>query len=384
MLTALVLKEFRLLRRDLHGLAVLLVMPTLFILIMSLAMQDAFDREGRPRIVVGVESMDRGSYGAEVIATLASQSGMALVSIAEKHDIALQLPEDFSERLFESPDDLSTPLLTWSSAPTVPGQVRSGFSAALTGALLRTQGEVLIRTIEVEQNTDLTRLREIMDPQRWHVQTLGGPGQRELPNAVQQNVPAWLVFAMFFVVVPLSTVMLAERDHGTAIRLRALNVSPLLLLLARVLPYYLVNMLQMVAMLMVGIWLVPVLGGEGLNLGSSLTGLWLIGSATSLAAIGLALLVATLAKSAIQAIALGGAINLVLAAIGGIMVPKMIMPPVMQSVASWSPLSWALEGFWEVLLRGGDAMAPMPDVAALIILGGAAIVLAAWLQGRND
>ena len=42
-LIALVKKETLVLSKDVHGLVVLFVMPAVFILIMSMAMQDAFD-----------------------------------------------------------------------------------------------------------------------------------------------------------------------------------------------------------------------------------------------------------------------------------------------------------------------------------------------------
>src|SRR3546814_11452937 len=33
------------------------------------------------------------------------------------------------------------------------------------------------------------------------------------PNAVQQNVPGWLIFAMFFAVIPLATSFVIERSQ---------------------------------------------------------------------------------------------------------------------------------------------------------------------------
>src|SRR3546814_10035872 len=54
-------------------------------------------------------------------------------------------------------------------------------------------------------------------------------------------------------------------------------------------------------MFAVGIWLVPALGGDRLDPGHSIVGLWLIGSATSLAAIGLALCVAVCVRTTLQA-----------------------------------------------------------------------------------
>ena len=50
-----------------------------------------------------------------------------------------------------------------------------------------------------------------------------------------------------------------------------------------------------------------------------------------------------------------GAVSVVIAAaIGGIMVPVFAMPPVMQTISIFSPLSWGLNAFLDVFVRGGS------------------------------
>lgn len=53
-------KEFRVIGRDIHAVSVLFVMPAVFILIMSLAMQDLFERHGSVRIDVLAVDRDGG------------------------------------------------------------------------------------------------------------------------------------------------------------------------------------------------------------------------------------------------------------------------------------------------------------------------------------
>ena len=74
-------------------------------------------------------------------------------------------------------------------------------------------------------------------------------------------------------------------------------------------------------------------------------------AAVSLAALGYALLISSITRTTEQASLLGGAGNLILAAIGGIMVPKFVMPEAMQHLTNVSPMAWGLEGFLDVLLR---------------------------------
>lgn len=382
MLLTLAIKELRLVCRDLHGLAVLLAMPTAFILIMSLALQESVGG-GLPSIHVAIDSQDSGPHGAATINALLSQGN---IHRAENRQapFRLHIPPRFSEQLFEAPDRANQPLLSWESHPTVLPQARAAFSAALTGAISRTQGDALLDTLEAEQGGDFSRLREVMAPDRWNIRTGVIGQQAKLPNAIEQSVPAWLVFAMFFVVVPLSTVMIIEREQGTAMRLRAMRVPAITQLLARVPAYYIVNMLQMAAMLAVGVWLMPLLGIEGLETGRHPLALLVAGSATSIAAIGLALLIAVGARTSMHAIAIGGAINLIFGALGGIMVPKMVMPFWMQSATALSPMSWALDGFWGVLLRGHGVLDTLVGCLPLLGFGVLMLSIATWWHSRRQ
>jgi len=129
---------------------------------------------------------------------------------------------------------------------------------------------------------------------------------------------------------------------------------------------------------------VPALGGDRLSLGDSLAGLWLIASALSVAAIGFGLMIAVIAKSAVQATTLGGVANLVLGAIGGVMVPKLVMPAAMQALSLASPMSWALEGCWDILLRGGGVADVAPEAVALAGFGFLSYAIATALFPRTE
>lgn len=382
MLYALAIKELRLLSRDVHGLAVLFLMPTIFILIMSLAMQNTFSGGSGPMMTAAVQVDDAGVMGKRVVKQLGKDGAIKIVPAESPHDFWLQLPAGFSDQLFDAPGDPEHPLLTWSSDRAVLPQVREAFRRLVIDAVMRVQGETLMRGFERQQGRDLTHVRQIMDSQRWHIAMRGGAGTK-LPTAVQQSVPGWLVFAMFFVVIPLSAVIITEREQGTALRLRALQVPAWRLLLSRLPPYFALNMLQLAAMLAVGVWLVPLFGGQPLSLGGRPLELLVIAVPTSLAAIGLALLVATMARTSVQAIALGGTLNLMFAALGGIMVPKIVMPAAMQQATIISPMAWAFEGFQDILLRSGSLLDVLPKCVALVAFGAACLGMAGVLYHRK-
>ena len=88
--------------------------------------------------------------------------------------------------------------------------------------------------------------------------------------------------------------------------------------------------------------------------------------AISLAAIGLALALASLVRTQAQGSVLGPIVNILMAAIGGVMVPKFVMPDFMQRLAEFSPMNWGLEGMLAVLLRGSDWTGVLQPTAKLV------------------
>jgi ABC-2 type transport system permease protein len=222
-------------------------------------------------------------------------------------------------------------------------------------------------------------------PDEIHSEAVRGNTNAKIPSSVQQNVPAWLIFAMFFVVIPVSSIFIIERQQGTLQRLRAMGVPFHLVLAGKLLPFFIVNQVQAALMVLVGMYLVPQFGSEALELPSSLPLLlnwWAVSSAVSLAAVSWALLIASIAKTSEQATIVGGVGNILMGAVGGIMVPKFIMPASMQKIAALSPMAWGLEGFHTIMLRHGSFADILPSLAQLLVFAAASLLAAIWLNQR--
>jgi ABC-2 type transport system permease protein len=214
------------------------------------------------------------------------------------------------------------------------------------------------------------------------VEVVGNPGARR-PSSVQQNVPAWLIFGMFFVVMPIASLFIVERRDGTLARLVAQQVPFSMLLVGKVLPFFVVNLVQTALMLLAGRFLVPWFGGEALALPARWDLLAAVAASTSLAAIGWGLLVAVCARTLEQATVIGGVGNILAAAVGGIMVPRFVMPQAMQTLADFSPMAWALDGFHAVILRESGAAGIAAPCAKLLALGAALLAAALWAHHRR-
>ncbi|MGH8307469.1 MAG: ABC transporter permease, partial [Gammaproteobacteria bacterium] len=172
-----------------------------------------------------------------------------------------------------------------------------------------------------------------------------------------------------------------ERQQGTYARLRSMGLSAKSLLLGKLLPYLGINLLQVVLMLGVGVFVVPWLGGDRLTLGHAPLALCLMALAASFASVAYALLIANLVSTSEQATIFTGVANLLMAAVGGIMVPSFLMPPVMQALSHYSPMAWGLQGFLDVFLRQGGLRMVVPQAALLFGFGIACLVLAGLRLG---
>jgi ABC-2 type transport system permease protein len=181
---------------------------------------------------------------------------------------------------------------------------------------------------------------------------------------------------MFFLAIPLSVTLIKERAQGCLLRLQSMPVPTWVLFGGKIAPYLVINQLQLVLILAVGVWGLPLLGGDRLTLGSAPEAIALLSVGASLAAIGFALLIATFARTPEQATTFSATAIMVLAALGGIMVPKMVMPPAMQQLAELSPFSWGLEGFLDIFIRGSGVHEILPEAGRLAGFGVACFTLA--------
>jgi ABC-2 type transport system permease protein len=179
---------------------------------------------------------------------------------------------------------------------------------------------------------------------------------------------------MFFVVASIAGLFVEERACGALSRLRSLGVKPWQLIVSKIVPYLGVNGVQAALMLAVGVWLMPLIGGEGLSLqGIDWGALFLMLLAISLAAV----------STHAQAATFGPILNVLMAALGGVMVPLFVMPPVMQKIATYSPMNWGLEGLLNVLLRNGDVASVLPQVGRLAGFATLMLVIAFLLFRRR-
>jgi ABC-2 type transport system permease protein len=192
-----------------------------------------------------------------------------------------------------------------------------------------------------------------------------------LPTAAQHNVPAWALFGMFFIVVPLSGTMIRERRSGLFTRLQTLPVTPISTAAGKLLAYAGVCVMQFSMVMLMGRFILPMLGTAPLEMGNSPLAVAIITLVSAVAAASFGVLIGTVAKTQEQAAAIGPVSVVAAAALGGLMVPVFAMPRMMQSISNLSPLGWGHKAYMEVFLRGGS----ISDVSLQMLLLGFFAVL---------
>jgi ABC-2 type transport system permease protein len=383
LLIGLIKKELLALGRDVHGLAALFAMPVLFVVVMSLALKDVYDPPLRT-LRHAIDVRDHGVYAAEVGKLWASGHGPAEPLPADwqaqlrtgRLKYVIVLDEGLSKELalLAMPAEARIHLLT---EPGLDGNLFNALRAELQAVAGQLKARGALQTLGEQISPSSTDTKKLVTAERY---ASGGPR----PSSVQQNVSAWLVFGMFFVIAAIANLFVEERRCGALARLRSLGVPAFVLLASKALPYFAVNLVQAALMLMVGAWLMPLLGGNALSFaGVHWPALVLVVCAISAAAVSLALMLSCLVRSHAQAAAVGPVLNVLMAALGGIMVPTFVMPAAMQRLAALSPMNWGLEALLTVLLRGGGVAAAAPLLLRLLAF--AALMLAlAWLIFKRN
>ncbi len=376
-LRACITKEVRLLLRDTHGLLLLFVMPLIFILIMSLALQNAFEARQGSKLHVLVGGVDENGDVRRLIRQLEisniyvvqideRQTEQTLTNSARDGEIkfAIFIGDQFERFLTDGVGEPASIIVS----PNVDKRDEIIFTNTVRAALAR------LRLTDVLVDSG-HQLNGAIVPNVPVIHAYGAVEPKQ-PTAVQQNVPAWLVFAIFFVSIPFSNAFIRERQLGTFNRLRTISISPLTQILGKFIPYFAINQLQVVGMLAAGVYLVPLLGGDALELHGSKIALIALCICLSVAALGFSLLVSVTARTTEQAIVLSGLGNIVLAAVGGVMVPKFVMPATMQSVTQISPMAWGLEGFLQLFLHNAGIGDIAFQLSGLVVFGMMTTILA--------
>jgi len=406
-------KEYKVLTRDRAGLAITFIMPTVLILIITLIQDTTFRSVNEASVPLLIVDRDNDSLSITLEKSLINSKFFVITKkqltdeetkteIAKgTYFIGVIIPENTSKKLREKSGARVTKLLNSFSGDTTETEsaldtnklnvqlffdpiTKKSFKTTVSNSFERIISQIEMQSMMSALNEKMQESFPLAKPSPLEISPIvtlkedyaSYNNSAIIPNSVQHNVPAWTLFAMFFICIPLAGNIIKERDDGSAFRLLTMPGSYMIVILGKMLTYVIVSLIQFALMLCVGVFVLPMMGMPELNIGNSLPVLFLVAFASGLAATGFGLLVGTIATSHDQASLFGAVFVIILAAIGGIWVPTFVMPEVMKKISVISPLNWGLEAFYGIFLRGSGFKEIFPEVAKLLAffaasLGGA-------------
>lgn len=393
-------KEILLLIRDFGGLVILFVMPLVLIITITLIQDSTFKTVSDTKIPILIVDHDKGMISETILNDLQKSDSFEIILKEDElnakelvfkgaYQLAIVIPKNLSvdlskkidlnvegiltkfgmEEQEEKPQQELTkkevklffdPATQQAFKTSVKNGIDKMISKIETASVYKAfQQQLTDDASEVIFETDsFISFKEIMPITN---------NKEHVPNSVQHNVPAWTLFAIFFIIVPLSINIVKEKSQGTFVRLRTNPVSYATVLGGKTIVYLAVCLLQFIFMLLIGIYLFPKLGLPRLDIANRLPMLLLVTVFSGLAAIGLGLLLGTIAKTQEQSAPFGATFVVILAAMGGVWVPVFVMPKIMQTLSNLSPMNWGLNAYYDVFLRNVAFVEIVPEISLLLL-----------------
>jgi len=426
-LLATIRKEWQLLVRDKTGLTLLFLMPVVLITVMALIQDAPFKDYQEVKFDILTVDNDHGRLGRHIREGLASGGQFRIIDTLDgkpltaeqarklvnegTYKISIIIPagatgnivsnanrivNDISHRMGmtvslpvkKNADSLD---VTIYFDPAAKKAFKGAVHQAIDNFLTQVETDMLLGRIRQELRRKDSSVTAANDTLPIRLQAVGlkeeatGSGKQidVISNSVQHNVPAWSIFAMFFIVIPIAGNMIREREDGSLLRMKLIPGSYLEILLGKMLFFVGICVVQFYCMMLEGIYIMPLLDLPKLVMGRDAGATFLVAAAIGLAATSYGILIGTLFKTPNQALNFGAISIVILSAIGGIWIPLEIMPQKMQVIGHLSPLSWGLDAINDIYLRNGNIAYVWKNVVLLIITGLVMLAIAGYVEKRR-
>lgn len=396
-------KEFLLLKRDIGGLITLFVMPIVLVITVTLIQDSAFQVVSETKIPVLVVDNDNDEISKAIHSQLQETGSLEIINQIDdqtvteemaknavfkgKYQFAIVIPKDLSKDLNKKVsqnvdqilgefgletdstqtviEDIPSKEIKLYFDPATQATFKNGIINAIDKMVAQIETKAIYSTFEDQMGSEISLNSN--DKFISFKEIVPNLENDAVPNSVQHNVPAWTLFAIFFIIVPLSINLVKEKNQGTYVRLITNPTPNILLILGKTATYLIICLIQFYLILAVALFLFPQMGLPQINVDGKLINLSILTLFAGLAAIGLGILLGTIAKTQEQAAPFGSTFVVILAALGGVWIPVFAMPTVMQFISKISPMNWALNGYYDIMLRNGGIKDILPEILSLFL-----------------
>lgn len=413
---ASIIKEILLILRDKAGMILLFLMPVALVFIMVIIQDAAINSLNDNKIPVVMVDKDQdtlsnkitkgilGSGNFEIVQvvdgdTITSEQAKKLVAEG-KYQIGIILPEGASDTLRSNAKTVvKKSFYEIGIIPVVPSDTiydsidiqiffdpglraasKTAISAMIAEFAVRTEAHMVYKMYAEVLTMMLPEGKEFKSDYPEVINYKESYATENLttiqPNAVQHNIPSWTLFAMFFIVIPLSSSLIKEKEEGTYLRLVTMPGSYTTIFFGKITVFLMVAIIQFILMMIVGFYLVPVMGMPSLVIGKDYLALAALVLSAALAAIGFGVMIGTISSTNQQASSFGAIIVMILAAIGGLFMPSYMMPASVRHISDYSPMYWAHESFQDLFIRDANIETIAPRLFKLLIFAALCFLIA--------
>ncbi|MGE5193763.1 MAG: ABC transporter permease [Deltaproteobacteria bacterium] len=367
---AMLLKEFSHIRREPATIFFMLVVPVLQTIIFGYAIvteiEDiptvVYDLDGRREARELVEAF-RNTRTFEILERVYDEESFRRAISSGRVKVGVRIPPDYTERLIRGEQVQVQVLIDGSDSQIATTALNATNLLGIAKSKQLALG--LAESLPVVPARDPTGRAAI--PVEMRPRLLYNPDL----DSSHFFVPGLVGIIMQLVTLFLTSfAIVRERELGTLEQLFVTPVGRLGLLLGKLVPYAIIGFLEMLIVLavMVAVFGVPINGDLGLLLALSM--LFLV------CALGLGLLVSTLANTQLQAMQFAFLAMLPSVLLSGFMFPRNEMPGPIYLASFAIPVTYFIEILRGIVLRDADFLDLVPQVTGLAASSAVILVLA--------
>jgi ABC-2 type transport system permease protein len=188
---------------------------------------------------------------------------------------------------------------------------------------------------------------------------------REDFSASSLSVAGFAVMFAFLAAQITASSIFDEKKEGTFRRLLAAPLGKQDLLIGKMLPNFVIAILQMVVLVGASIVLLPLLGQEAPSLGNSPLGLILVTILVALCSTSLGILLAAIARTESQVGGISTLFLWVAGLVGGAFIPAFVLGDFLNAIGKVVPHYWAIQAYTDLMVRGQGVTDILPELGVL-------------------
>jgi len=400
-------KDIRIFLRDRGILVQLFVLPLIFILVFSGAMQASLAGQSDTRLPLAIVDLDGGAQAQTLMTEIEDAGGIRVVltegaaaeQALDKGELAraLFIPPGFSQAIAEgqqttlrliSRPDANAPR-TEAVRLVIEGVARDMALEPQILLSLQQMGEMMANVpdaftiLAVEKGPDQARAQFESSRTRPLVELVSKVPERaataeEQASAAQLAVPGFTVLFVFLTSQATARSIYDEKKVGSFRRLLASPIPKAELLAGKMLPNVIISLVQIIVIFAFGIFGLPLLGQPSLNLGNSPSGVALVGLLIALCSSAFGILIAALARTENQIGGLSAVLLWAMAMIGGSFIPVFFLERFLGPIMRLVPHYWANSAFTNLLVRGSGLADVFPQMIALLAFTAVFFAVGLW------